>query len=619
MSGLQNKYMAAVTAAIVVAGIYFGRSILVPLALAILLAFALAPLVEFLRRLRFGRVPSVMVSVAFAVFVIGVLGTFIGTQFARLAADLPHYQTNLSQKIQSIKGSASGDGVVERAVTVFKHLSDQVLNTGQSVVSSTALSGPPQPKPLPVVIEQPRFTPLQVIENVIGPLLDPLATTFIVMLFVIFILLQKEDLRDRFIRLAGSRDLQLTTTALDDAASRLSRYLLLQTIVNATFGTIIGVGLWLIGVPNPGLWGLVAGMFRFVPYIGVPVAAVLPVALSIAVDPGWSKVIWTLGLFTGVELVTGNAIEPWLYGRNTGLSAIAIVVSAAFWTWLWGPVGLLLSTPLTMCLVVVGKHVEALQFLDVLLGDQPPLAVEQSFYLRMLAGDPDEAAENAESYLRQNTLADYYDEVAMRALVLAQRDAQRGALDADRIGKIKETIRGLIENLAHHDMMSGDDTEEKSPLSLPEEWQGEPVLCVAGRNALDEAAGMLFADVLRKQGIGVRVVTTEEAAPANIQNIKGDGVRVFCTSYLEAGNFKSARYLVRRLRKYLPHAMPVAAFWGAIENDSHYLDSIEAVGCDLVVTNMREAVDCIIALSKKLPVSVLEHRIETAIENLPTA
>jgi predicted PurR-regulated permease PerM len=605
-SSLHEKYMATVMAAIVVATLYFGQPIFVPLALAILLSFGLSPLVELLRRIRFGRVPSVLVSVLFAFFVIGVLGSYIGTQVGRLATELPHYQTNLVHKIHSIKGSADSSSVLQRGVALFKALSDEFLGGDDRAKDTQTSQRAVEDRPIPVRVVPSNAAPLEVIEKVAGPLLEPLATAAIVIVFVIFILLQKEDLRDRIISLVGTRDMQRTTVALDEAATKLSRYLLLQTIINATFGLIIAVGLWLIGIPNSGLWGLVAAMFRFVPYVGVPIAAIVPAALAVAVDPQWALVFWTLGLFFGIEAIVGQFIEPYVYGHNMGLSAIAVVVAAAFWIWVWGPVGLLLSTPLTMCLVVLGRHVEQLRFLDVLLGDRPPLAAEESFYLRMLASDPDETAHQAEMYVRENPLSVYYDEVAMRALMLAQKDASRGALSAERRTRIKETIEGLIENLSDREenRASSMEAEPRGRIvfkteDLAPSWRKTPVLCVAGRGALDEAAAALLVHLLKRRGIKAGVVSSEDASPNNVQALDPDGVQAILVSYLDPGNYKNARYLVRRLHKRVPDAVPIAGFWGAFESDTHYLDSVEATGCDLVVTTLREAVDCVVALARK--------------------
>jgi predicted PurR-regulated permease PerM len=602
---LQSTFMSAVIAAVVVSALYFGRPILVPLALAILIAFALSPLLRLLRKLHLGRVLSVLLSVLFAIVVIAGIGTFIGSQAAKIAAQLPLYQTNLLKKVQSIRGAAANSGIVRSTTTVLNNIGNEVAGAAPGTTSNPLA---PRNRPVPVQVVKPRTTPIEVIENVLGPLVDPLISMTIVIVFVGFILLQKEDLRDRFIRLAGYQDLQRTTLALDEAADRLSHYLFSQTIINTCFGGIVGTCLWLIGIPNAGLWGLLSGIMRFVPYVGVPLSALFPLALGIAVDPGWSKVVWTAALYITVESVTGQLIEPVVYGRNMGLSAVAVVVAAIFWTWLWGPVGLLLSTPLTMCLVVMGRHVEPLQFLDVLLGDQPPLAAEESLYLRMLAGDPDTAALEAEAFVRNNSLMDYFDEVTIKALALAQRDHDRGVLKRDRLQSIRETVDMLIENLSDRDDVpegvQGED-EPTPPLptddaeQLPESWRGRPVLCVSGRSALDEAAAALLGHVVEKHGIGARVVSASDVSPTQLARLNVSDVQVVCVSYLDPGNYKNARYLVKRLKKRMPQAHPIAGFWGYAESDSHYLDSIEAMEMDDVVSSLGQAVERILTLARR--------------------
>jgi predicted PurR-regulated permease PerM len=604
-SGLQETAYAAVITAVVVAAIYFGRPMLVPLALSILMAFALAPVVEFLRRLKIGRILGVILSVTLAVLLItGIMG-FIGTQIAWLAASLPQYQTNIVAKIQSVEGSAANNGVVQGAIRMFNNLADQIAQApgvaGGAAELQAKTTGQVRNPAVPVVIQDAPPGPIEVIQRFGGPLVEPLADLTIIIIFVIFILLQKEDLRDRFIMLAGGRDLQRTTLALDDGAERLSRYLLLQTAVNTAFGFLVGISLWLIGVPNPALWGLIAGIFRYVPYIGVPIAAILPLALSMAVDPGWAKTFWTLGIFIAYESVTGQAVEPWLYGRNMGLSALAVVVAAGFWTFVWGPVGLLLSTPLTMCLVVLGRHVDQLRFLDVMLGDAPPMAPEESFYLRMLAGNSDEAAEQAEAFLQHHSLPAYLDEVAVRGLALAQLDVNRGALTEEGRKRIGTSVETFIDNLT----MQEDPEAREASISretIPAEWQSKPVLCVAGRSTLDHAAASLLAHLLERQSIGARVASFEDVSPSSITELKCDGVRVICVSYLEPGSPKNARYLARRLRKRMPGLPLIAGFWSVIEDDTHYLDSFEATECDFLANNLRQAVEQIVALMKK-PVS----------------
>jgi predicted PurR-regulated permease PerM len=479
---------------IAVAALYIARDIFVPLALAVLLSFALGPPVVLLRRWPIGRVPSVIATVVLAFLVIFGIGSLIGNQLAHIAENLPQYQSNISDKIQSLRGSTTGSGIVGRASGMLKNLSSEIAkapatgNEPRSELMRTQRGAQPQP-PIPVEIHQPDPTALQVVQTIIGPLLQPLATTGIVIIFVVFFLLEREDLRDRFIRLAGARDIHRTTQGLDDAARRLSRYLLAQTAINAAFGVLIGIGLWVIGVPNPALWGILAMLLRFVPYIGPVIAAIFPAALAVAVDSGWSMVLWTAALFLVVEPVMGQVVEPLLHGRSTGLSAVAVVVAAAFWTWLWGPVGLLLSTPLTLCLVVLGRHVERLEFLDIILGDQPALSPEENFYQRMLADDPDEAAHLAEEFLKEKPLSAYYDEVAIRGLALAQLDVNRGVLEHERRVRIKEAVVGLIDDLSDHadqpppqyaEAAAGATLAVPSPEQIDPAWRGKTVLCVAG-------------------------------------------------------------------------------------------------------------------------------------------
>jgi predicted PurR-regulated permease PerM len=590
---LSNKFMTTVIFAVVVAGLYVGRPVLMPLALAVLLSFALAPLVGMLRTARLGHVPSVLLSLVVALVLIAAIGTFVGSQFAGLAGDLPSYQNNISRKILSIRGTASG-GTFSRLNRTIEVIGEQI--NGNSSHATTVAGGVvTEDTPVPVIVQRETVAPWTLAENVLGPLLEPLGLVALVLVFVGFILLQKDDLRDRFVRLAGSGDMQRTTVALDEAASRLSRYLFLQTAINACFGIIIGTGLWLIGIPNAGLWGLIGMLFRFVPYVGVPIAFLFPATLAVAVDPGWSMLAWVMVLFGSVEATIGQMIEPFVYGRSMGLSAVAVVVAAVFWTWLWGPVGLLLSTPLTMCFVVLGRHIESLKFLDVMLGDQPALSMEESLYLRMLADDPDDAAQDAEEFLREHSLSAYYDEVAAKALMLAQADVNRGVLDTLRQTRIRDAIKGLIENLSDRD----DPGAVRALGEVPATWRNQPVMCIAGRGPLDEAAALLLVDMLGKYGIGARVVSSDQTSAAQINDLTVDGVCVACVSYLEPGTYKNARYQVRRLRKRMPDIPVMAIFWGIGGDASRYLDSVEATECDVVTTGLKETMHHVLAFARR--------------------
>jgi predicted PurR-regulated permease PerM len=590
---LSQKFMTAVIFTVVVAGIYFGRAVLMPLALAVLMSFALAPVVSVLRRIRLGHIPSVLLSLVLALVVIAGVGTFVGSQVAGLANALPSYQNNISRKIVSIRGTADG-GTLSRLNRTIEALGEQ-LNGGKDRPSTVAAGAATDETPVPVVVQRETVAPWELASSILGPLLEPLVMVAMVLVFVGFILLQKDDLRDRFVRLAGSGDMQRTTVALDEAASRLARYLSLQTAINASFGIIIGVGLYLIGIPNPGLWGMIGMLFRFVPYVGVPLAFLFPAVLAVAVDPGWHMLVSVMVLYGGVEAIIGQAVEPFVYGRSMGLSPVAVLVAAVFWTLLWGPVGLLLSTPLTMCFVVLGRHIEGLKFLDVMLGDQPALAMDESLYLRMLADDPDDATQDAEEFLREHSLSVYYDEVAARALMLAQSDVNRGVLDPLRQTRIRDAIKGLIENLSDRQ----DASAAKALADLPADWKDVPVLCVAGRGPLDEAAGLLLVDMLAKYGVSARVVSSDQTSAAQISELDVNGVRLACVSYLEPGTYKNARYQVRRLRKRMPEVPVIALFWGIGGDHSRYLDGVEATESDVVTTGLKETVHHVLAFARR--------------------
>lgn len=600
--------------------LYFGREIIIPIALAILLSFVLAPLVGLLQRIRVPRGLAVVSVVILAFALIFALGSLLASQLTQLAGDLPRYQSTISEKIQSFRDTTAGRGTLERASGMLKDLSKE-LDKPKEVASPRGAGTSLTPKtsaplsPVPVEVRQPDPGALESLQSLISPLLHPLATTGIIIIFVIFILLQREDLRNRLIRLAGSHDLQRTTAALDDAAARLSRLFLIQLLLNGTFGVVIGVGLWLIGVPSAILWGILAAVLRFVPYIGAAIAAAFPLALAVAVDPSWSMLLWTLALFLIVEPIVGHVIEPMVYGHSTGLSPVAVVASATFWTALWGPIGLVLATPLTVCLVVLGRHVERLEFLDIMFGDRPALSPPEMFYQRMLAGDPTEAAEKAEEFLKERSLSSYYDEVALKGLQLAQADAERGALDHERLTKIREAVREFTNDLSDQDdrappkVSSTTDAEAASAVEsvaedaayenlpilskedLPPDWQGEhPVLCVAGRSLIDEAAAIMLGQLSTAHGLAARVEGAEALSTTNVFRLETTGVAIICLIYMDAASPAHMRYSVRRLRRKLPKTTIILGCWMK-EIDPTSLEQLrEGAKADLAAASLGEAV-----------------------------
>jgi predicted PurR-regulated permease PerM len=610
---------------VLVAALYFGREVFIPLVLAVLLSFVLAPIVNLLRRMRLGRVPSVIVAVLLALTIIGGIGFVIGTQVAGLAGNLPQYQATVQKKFSGLQ-----QGWLGEANRMIAKLSHQVHNVTQKAdaANTAAATGPTgdAPKAQLVRVQEPEISPLALAEKVLGPIIEPLTTVGIVLVVVVFLLLQREDLRNRMIRLFGSSDLHRTTVAMDDAAGRLGTYFLAQLGMNAAFGVVVGAGLWFIGVPNPLLWGVFSALMRFVPYIGAFISGIVPVALSAAVDPGWSMVIETAALFLIAEPIFGQVIEPLLYGHSTGLSPFAVIVSTLFWGFLWGPIGLILATPFTVCLVVLGRHVDSLEFLDILLGDRPPLTPVENFYQRMLAGDPDEARDLGEAMLKDRSLSSYYDEVALKGLQLAANDFARGVVTPAQLENIRNSAQALVEDFEDHpDAEPARDPKAVNPNeiptlaerthtrteavpgqapprdNLPESWRGEaPVLCVAGRGPLDEASSAMLAQLLRKHGLGARVIGHQAVSRDRIRDLDLTGVAMICISYLDiSGSPAHLRYLLERLKRRAPHLPVLVGLWPVGEKVLTDATLGRQVGADVYVSSLRQAVEaCLTAASK---------------------
>ena len=574
----------------VIAGLYFGREVLVPMSIAVLLSFVLAPVADALSRLHIGRVASVLIAVALAFAILGVLGAVIGRQAGQLGENLPAYQVVISKKLDAVRSSAFGARMVEKAADALHGLEN---NIGKNAV-------PPQPAqertaqavdhPLQVEVHEPPLGPVQILQSILSALLPPLATAAIVVIFVIFILLQRRDLRDRFIGLIGSDDLHRTTKALDDAAQRLSRYFLALTGINASFGVIIGLGLSLIGVPNPVLWGIVGAVLRFVPYAGAFIAAAIPLALAAAVDPGWTMVVEAGLLFIVVEGVMGQVVEPQLFGHTTGMSPLAIIVAAGFWTLIWGAPGLLLSTPITACLVVLGRHVESLNFIELLLGDKPPLSPVQSFYQRILASDPDEVIFQAEALLKDLTLLDYYEQVALPGLALAQIDVVRGVMDRSRQAEICASVESVVADLSDHVDVADEEVAQAAPqvesLVQIERSLSGAALCLAGRTPIDQAACAILAQLVERERVAARVLGPDSLTISGVSRLDPEGVEALCIFYLGRQSLAVVRYSVRRLRKRFPGVPIAVCLWGSVDLGP----TIEAAQADATINSLSEAV-----------------------------
>ena len=577
-----------------VAALYLGRDVFIPLALAILLSFALGPLVTRLQRLGVPRIPAVCTVMLLVTLLLVGFGALVASQAVHLAQGLPRYEANLRAKAQALATAAPGGGIIDRTADLLRDVGQEIDKitdeaTAGKQPGTAGLAGQEAGRPIPVEIHEPPAQPLQALASFVGPLLAPIATAGIVLVFIIFVLLQREDLRDRLIRLFGLGDVHRTTEALNDAGKRIGRYLLMQLVVNVLYGLPVGVGLYLIGVPNALLWGLLATVLRFIPYLGPILAALFPIALSFAVDPGWTTPLLAIGLFVALELFTNNVMEPWLYGSSTGLSPLAIIVAAVFWTTLWGPLGLLLSTPLTVCLVVLGRHVPQLKFFEVMLGDEPALDPEVKFYQRLLADDLHDAEELAADLLDERPLAEIYEQVILPALAFADEDRLRGALDRDRARGIAAMVTGIVERLAES---VAEDAEEPAAANGRPRPAGQ-VLCVGGRNGFDLTGANMVAQLLRRKGVAARVVGVEVGLTPRMGVA---GFDVVCPCYLDPSVLRQARRLILRLRGRQggSAARFCLALWGLPVAEAEA--ARQATGADAVTVRLQETVERVLDL-----------------------
>lgn len=598
-SPVVSRGVTMLTLLLAIAVLYFAKVVFIPLALAILIAFLLGPLVVGLRKWGLGRVVATLIVVTCSLLLFAAVAGFMALQLSDLAKKIPEYQQNLRHKMQTIR--QSGGGVVTR-------MTRAVHNLTRELVPPEARTPPeqsPEEKPVPVEIREAPFSPLDVFRTIVGSLVNIFLVAGIVVVFVIFMLIQREDLRDRVIRLIGARRVNLTTTALDDAAGRMSRFLLAQLALNVSFGVPVGIGLYFMGIPNPLLWALLAALLRYVPYLGIWVAALMPAALAFAVDPGWMKVPLIFALFFGVDLFMYNFAEPLLYGTSTGITPMGILVATVFWTWLWGAIGLLLATPLTVCVVVMGRHVPSLEFLSVLLSDEPVLRPETRFYQRMLAMNLEEAADVAEEYLKGRTLEDLFDKVTVPALVLAETDRHQGRLDEDRAQFLFENTQLLMEDFSERAeaIVAGanqrsDRNLERSPeaecLSEQPATPGE-VICIPARDEADEVAARMLCMLLHRRGIPARALSAEALAGESIREIEDSKTMVACVAAVPPFGYMNTRYLCRRLRNRYPELKLIAAF--LTEGDPEEVRKRQpGIQADEVTTNLRQALAAAISL-----------------------
>ncbi|BBK32652.1 putative PurR-regulated permease PerM [Stella humosa] len=528
---------------VTIGALYLGRDIFIAFALAILLGFLLAPMATRLRRWGLPRGVAVLFSVGLAFVVVAAITVIVGNELYVLATNIPDYQQTIRAKLAGIRESTGGSGVFER-------LSQMASLLGRELGAAPVAPGADDA--VAVVIQPPPPQPLAVLENFAGPAIAAIASAGLVIVFLFFVLLEREDLRDRLIRLLGVGQVLRSTQALDEAGRRVSRYLVMQLIVNASYGVPIGIGLYLIGVPNALLWGLLAAVLRFIPYLGPFIAALFPITLAFAIDPGWGMLAWTVALFLVLEVVSNNVLEPLLYGSSTGISSLAIIMAAIFWATLWGPVGLLLATPLTVCIVVIGRYVPQLEFLGILLGNDPVLAPEQRFYQRLVAGNHEEAMEVAEDYLEDSTPIAFYQEVVLPALQMTENDHDVRLVDADLRRLVAERVERVLTDLDDDGLLAvkAEDPEADEPVA--DAAPRGRIVCLAGRTPLDAVAAGMLARWLSTEGRAAEAVAgfDPRAGSAGFGQPGAGDVVALC--YLQARPQTYARYVGRRLRRLAP-------------------------------------------------------------------
>jgi len=570
---LRDRALGIIAFATVLGLLYAGRGVLIPFTVALILSLLIAPLVRSLRRLGLSQTPAVLIAVLGVAVVLSGVGVVLGTQVLRMAAGLPQYEQTIEQKLSYL------DEITRGRVDALTSETSRLVESRPAAAG--AGMGAPGTTPLPVELHQPRATPLQIIGRVLASVWQPIASSGIVLVVLVFVLLEHEALRDRFIRVAGGDNIRLTTAALNDAGERLSRYFVSQFAVNLGVGVAIGLGLALLGVPQAFLWGALATLLRFVPYIGVWLAALLATALAIAVDPGWSLAIGTLVLFVVVELVAGQVVEPNLYGHTTGLSPLSVVVAAIFWSAIWGPVGLVLSTPLTLCLLVLGRHIRALSFLDLLLGSSQPLTLAQKFYQRVLSGDAIEILTLARDFLKRNSFAAYCDMVVLPALHLASLDRENGAISPEQQTKMRDALVQVVSELGNEprrlSRRPASVLEDQNPgllllrhrEQLLGRWQGpiavppgSILLCVGLGSRADTIAAELLVRALREQRLDARHVLMDDLDSAERPpDAKPESIgAIYLVSAFPSAERDKSQSAIERLKQRFPGGRVITVF-----------------------------------------------------------
>jgi len=608
---VQARVIGILGTAALLALLYFGREVLIPITLAVMLSLLVAPMIHGLRRIGLGQTASVWAVVLALVLVLSAIATVIGSQLIRMGASMPQYEETMRGKLETLDRVTLGKlgvltGPVRRVIDRASRESESPPDA-QAADQSAAQSGPAPAQPLQVELHQPSPGPLQLLSRIVASVWGPLSSAGIVIVVLIFVLLEQEALRDRFIRLAGGGDLRATTIAVNDAGERLSRFFANQFAVNFSVGAVIWAGLALLGHSQALLWATVAALLRFVPYVGVWIAAGCATLFAAAVEPGWSLAIMTLGLFVVVEMVVSQLIEPFLYGHTTGLSPLSVVIAAIFWGWIWGPVGLVVSTPLTLCLVVAGRYVKALNALEILFGEVPALTLPQNFYQRALSGDAGSVIQRARTILKTRAFAAYCDTVLMPAMHLMRLDFLAGSISRAEQLRFRSAVAEVIEALSS----PRKGWKKRQPISLLADVNlgrqlrdrrerlsglqgsvqvpsGSLVLCVGVDSFFNELATEILVRVLGEGRIGSRHLLVEDLANPELRGANPEGVSAVCLVSLEPGKeWQRIESLAADFRLHIPAAKIVALILQGPYEDCALLDR-HLEGIDLTTHSYEE-------------------------------
>ena len=595
--------------AFVVAALYFGRSVFVPIALATLITFLLSGLVSRLERW-IGRIAAVLVTVIAMFTVFAGASWVIGRQIIDLADKLPDYQANIVAKIRSLKLPAGGPlARLSSSVHVLQSelaASGPAPSTDRARGDSSTRTAPPVASPIPVKVIEGRSAIPQLMQETLSAILSPLGTAALVLLLVIFMLLKREDLRGRLIRLVGQGRISTTTRAMEDAGRRVSRYLSTQFLVNTCYGICVAFGLQFIGVPNAVLWGVLAGVLRFIPYVGPWVGALLPVLLSFAISSSWFTPVITIALFIVLEAIVSNFVEPWLYGANTGVSPIALIISAVFWTWLWGPVGLVLSTPLTVCLAVIGRHVPRLEFLGTLLSEDQALAPHEEFYHRLLSFSMDSAEEFATKYVETESLTALYDKVLIPAIAAVEIDAHSGSLTAEQRTSALQRIHEIIDDFSGWEASRNDKDEQKTDdLTKAAPPIGSRVLCLPASAYRDELAGEMLAQLLRNQGFEAENLPARLKDEELIERTVEIQPECICVSVLPPTSIAEARHLSAAIHERLGSVTILVGAWSARFDAEKLRERLRAAHVSDVAVSLADAVQRVCKMSAAITDAML--------------